>query len=84
MNKADIILRSNAVYTALTDEPFAGGVALKSNKIIAVRAGDEIMDFAGRDTQVLEYGDNLIMPGLVDGHGHLWWEPLPKASTALI
>ncbi len=48
MNKADIILRSNAVYTALTDEPFAGGVALKSNKIIAVRAGDEIMDFAGK------------------------------------
>ncbi|MGI6766306.1 MAG: amidohydrolase [Lentihominibacter sp.] len=83
MNNADIILKSNAVYTAMADEPFAGGVALKGNKIIAVRPGDEIMDFAGEDTQVLEYGDNLIMPGLVDGHGHLWWGAVAESEHCI-
>ena len=70
--KADLILKSNAVFTGCEDKPFRGGVAIKGNKIIAVEEGNEIDSFCGEGTKVYEYQDNLIMAGLVDGHDHLW------------
>lgn len=70
--KADLILKSSAVFTGCEDKPFCGGVAIKGNKIIAVKQGDEVDAFCGKETKVYEYGDNLIMAGFVDGHDHLW------------
>ena len=73
MEYASIILKSNAVFTGIEDVPFRGGVAIRGNRIIAVEKGDAIDAYIGEDTVVYEYGDNLIMAGLVDGHDHLWW-----------
>ena len=70
---ADKVIKSNAVFTGLGEEPFAGGIAIEGNKIAAVCPGDEIDKYVGEGTEVFEYGDNLIMPGLVDAHNHLWW-----------
>ena len=70
---ADKVIKSNAVFTGLDDEPFAGGVAIKDGKILAAVSADEIDQYIGPDTQTFSYGDNLIMPGLIDGHQHLWW-----------
>ncbi len=70
---ANTIIKSNAVFTGLQDKPFAGGVAIAEGKILAVGSAEELKKFEGPDTKVLEYGDNMIMPGLIDGHEHLWW-----------
>ncbi len=70
--KADLILKSNAVFTGCENKPFRGGVAIKGNKIIAVEQDDGIDKFCDERTKVYEYQDNLIMAGLVDGHDHLW------------
>lgn len=73
MEYADIILKSNAVFDAVNDAPFSGGVVIKGNKLIAVCREGEIEQYKGPETRVFEYTDKLIMPGLVDGHVHLWW-----------
>ena len=70
---ADTIIRSNAVFTGLQDEPFAGGVAVADGKILAACTDEELKEYEGPNTKVFEYGDNMIMPGLIDGHEHLWW-----------
>ena len=70
---ADKIVKSNAVFTGLDEAPFAGGVAIAGGKILAAGTEAELAEYEGPDTEVLSYGDNLIMPGLIDGHEHLWW-----------
>ena len=83
MEYADIILKSNAVFTGCDDEPFRGGVAVKGNRIIAVEKGDDIDAYKGDGTKVYEYGDNLIMAGFVDGHDHLWWGAVADSDHAV-
>ncbi len=68
--KADKVLKSNIVFDSISDEPFAGGVAISGNKIAAVVRGECINEYIGPDTQVFEYEDKLIMPGFIDAHQH--------------
>lgn len=70
---ADIVLKSNAIFTAADKNLISGGVAVKGNKIIAVGKTDDIDGFISDDTKVYDFGDKLIMPGFIDGHDHLWW-----------
>lgn len=70
---ADKVIKSNAVFTGLQDAPFAGGVAIADGKILAAGPAGEIDALIGPETEVFEYEDNMIMPGLIDGHEHLWW-----------
>lgn len=73
MEYADKVLKSNVIFDAVSDEPFAGGVAIKGNRILAVCKGDEIDQYISPDTEVFEYENKMIMPGLVDAHDHFWW-----------
>lgn len=65
---ADLILKSNNIFTACSDKPVFGAVAIKGNRILAVGEGCEA--FLGPETEVRDYGDKLIMPGFVDAHDH--------------
>lgn len=70
MEFADIVLKSSAVYDCIGSQPFAGCVAVKGNKIIAVAKADEALSCIGPDTKVVDCGEQMIMPGLVDAHVH--------------
>lgn len=72
-NTADIVLKSNVIFTAADNGLMSGGIAVKGNKIIAVGDADEIDRFVSADTEVYDFTDKLIMPGFIDGHDHLWW-----------
>ena len=72
-NTADIVLKSSSIFTAADGKLTSGGVAIKSNRIMAVETADSIDNFISEDTRVYDFGDKLIMPGFVDGHDHLWW-----------
>ena len=71
---ADIILHSNAIFDATTTESFPGFVAIAGNIIEAIGTGDGA-GYVTEGTRVLELGDALVSPGLVDVHcffnGHL-------------
>ncbi len=83
MEYADMILKSEAVFTGCEDDPFRGGVAVKGNRILAVERDDGIDAFRAEDTKVYDFGDRLIMAGLVDGHDHLWWGAVSDSDHAL-
>lgn len=67
---ADLVIKSDAVFTGDGSAPFRGGVAIKGDTILT--CGDELHlePFIGPDTEVREYGDKLVMPGIVDSHTH--------------
>lgn len=68
---ADVVLKSNAIFDSVRDEPFQGFVAIEGNRIIGIGPPEEAGQFIGHETQVLEFGDNLISNGFHDSHVHL-------------
>lgn len=69
--KADMILSSNYIFTGLKDEPIKAAIAIKENKIIAVDTKEEVQSFIGENTEVYDFGDELILPGFHDFHMHI-------------
>lgn len=70
MGKADLVLKSNAVFTGDGSAPFKGGVAIADGKVLLCGDDLHLAAFIGEDTEVREFGDKLIMPGLIDSHTH--------------
>ncbi|MDF3001559.1 MAG: Amidohydrolase 3 [Bacillota bacterium] len=70
METADIILKSNAIFTGLGEAPFPGFVAIKGNKICAVGRESQFEHLSGPEAKCLDYQDHLILPGFVDAHVH--------------
>lgn len=68
--EADYILKSNAIFDSVRDEPFPGIVVISGNKIEGVFENGRVSDHIGERTEVIDYGDKLIMPGFIDSHTH--------------
>lgn len=69
---ANMILKSNCIFDSVKDEPFAGYVAVKGNKIAAVGTDvKDLEDWIGPETEVYDFEDKLIVPGFHDSHTHL-------------
>jgi 5-methylthioadenosine/S-adenosylhomocysteine deaminase len=71
MTQVDMILKSATVLTMDSNlqvyEP--GAVAISDNKIVAVGPADVISN-AFTASQEMDFGDKVIMPGLINGHTH--------------
>ncbi len=67
---ADLILLNGKVVTVNPEKPQAQAIAVRGDIIAAVGAVDEIRRYVGPDTQVLDLGGMLAIPGFIEGHGH--------------
>lgn len=64
MKKASYILKSNYIFTSETLSYFKGAVVISGETILDVIKGDTGYEqYIDDQTQVIEYGDKLIMPG---------------------
>ena len=70
--KASLILKSNKIFDSISDEPFAGFVAIAGNKILKVSKDETEMEaLVDENTVIKEYQDKLVMPAFNDAHTHL-------------
>ena len=96
MKKADIILKSNAIFDSVSDVTFKGFVAVLGNRILAVGraggrpAGDnvtvdakDIENYMGSDTKVYDLGNKMVMPGFHDSHVHLIFSGMDEIYPTL-
>lgn len=66
---ADLILHSEAIFTAASEELFSGYIAIKNGAIAAMVAdGEDIRAWRGERTCFLELGERLVCPGFCDNH----------------
>lgn len=72
MEKADLVLKSNSIFTGTGGPVFAGAVAVKNNRIIAVGSEADVKHWIGRKTNIRDFGERLIMPGIIDAHMHFF------------
>jgi predicted amidohydrolase YtcJ len=84
MFSADLIL--NGVKVFCYGKPLEAGraVAVKFGKILTVGSKDEIAVLAGPETEVIELGGRVLLPGFCDSHLHLasFGQSLRRVSLA--
>ncbi len=68
---ADLIVTAGHIWTGDPDHPRAEAVAARRGQIVAVGTRAEIEPFRGPRTQVVDRPAGLVVPGLIDAHGHL-------------
>ncbi|HZK02105.1 MAG TPA: amidohydrolase family protein [Anaerovoracaceae bacterium] len=81
--KADLLIRSDAIFNSVLDEPFKGYVAVKGNQIIDVNADHDGSLYVDENTRIINCSDQLVMPGFHDSHVHLLLAGMYKASANL-
>lgn len=72
MNHVDTIIKSEAIFTGLDDAPFKGAIAISGDKIFDVVKGQVPDDWSSDDTKIIDCGNKLVMPGLIDAHFHFF------------
>jgi predicted amidohydrolase YtcJ len=67
---ADLVLMGGRIVTMDAGYPEATALAARDGMLVAVGTEREIDRFIGPDTEVIDLGGALAVPGLIEGHGH--------------
>jgi predicted amidohydrolase YtcJ len=67
---ASLVLRNGFIYTVDGRRTVAEAVAIKDGKFIYVGSNSEVTPYIGKDTEVLDLGQRLVLPGFFDSHCH--------------
>lgn len=70
MITADMVLYNGKIATIDRDFSFKEAVAIKDGWIIEVGSNDEVKDFIGKTTEVIDLKKKLLLPGAFDSHVH--------------
>lgn len=67
---ADTIFMGGKIFTQDSDLPWAEAVACKDGRILAVGDYEDLSEFEGKHTEVVDLGGNVMLPGYIDTCGH--------------
>ncbi len=67
---ADLVLMGGRIITMDAENPEAEALAARGQELVAVGSEKEIRRFIGPDTEVIDLGGALAVPGLIDAHAH--------------
>ena len=67
---ADLVLLHGKIVTIDAAQPEATALATKGEIILAVGSDDEIKSYIGNNSEVIDLRGTLVVPGLIEGHGH--------------
>lgn len=68
---ADFVLTNTTVYTADSENSVYKAVAVKEGKILAVGSADDISEYIGEKTTIMDLEGAFVYPGFVEGHAHI-------------
>lgn len=72
MPHADLVFHGGPVFTASAVRRPATGVAVTGGRIVAV-GHDEVREFIGPKTEVVDLSGRMLVPGFQDAHVHPVW-----------
>lgn len=67
---ADLVLRGGKVVTMDQPQPSATALAIRGDRILIVGDDVAIRPWIGANTRIIELQGELVIPGLIEGHGH--------------
>lgn len=68
---ADLMISNGNIATLDERGTMARAVAVKDGKILAVGSDEDVAQYKGPDTQVIDAGKKTVIPGLNDSHLHV-------------
>ena len=68
---ADTIIINASVYTVDEGLSEAEAIAIKAGRIMYVGTNDSANMWKGEKTEVIDAGGSFVMPGIIEGHGHI-------------
>lgn len=68
---ADTIFTGKHIVTMEAQEQPPTALAVRGERIVWMGSSDNIKAHQGPDTQLIELGDNALLPGFIDAHGHV-------------
>lgn len=75
---ADIVFENGVIHTVDKENLWAEAVAINNGKISFVGSNEEVQNYVGPNTEIINLDGNLMLPGIHDVHLHL----LESASEA--
>ncbi len=70
MNAADTVIRNAFVYTVDPSASVAQAVGIKDGRIVYVGSDAGAQPLIGSQTEVLDLGGKMVLPGFIDSHMH--------------
>jgi predicted amidohydrolase YtcJ len=67
---ADTIFFGDNIVTMDPTQPTVEAVAVRGETITAAGALDDVMALRGESTRVVDLGEQALLPGFIDAHGH--------------
>jgi len=68
---AERIFLGGSILTMEREFERVEALAIGGGRILAAGAKDDVLVLRGPKTEVIELGERALMPGFIDGHGHL-------------
>lgn len=68
---ADMMLTNAQVYTVNKEQPNADAIAVNEGKIVFVGSNEDAKKYIGEKTEVIDCHGQFVMPGFIEGHGHI-------------
>jgi predicted amidohydrolase YtcJ len=68
---ADLVVRNGRVYTGDPRRPYAGALAIRDGRVLAVGDDWSVAPHVTRATRVVDAMGRRVIPGLIDGHIHV-------------
>ncbi|WP_062234535.1 amidohydrolase [Fictibacillus sp. FJAT-27399] len=69
--KADVVFVNGEVITVDEKNSIVEAIAVKDNRIVAVGSNQEVTEFIGEATEVIDLQGKTLLPGFIDSHLHL-------------
>ena len=67
---ADVVFFGDNIVTMDSSAPTVEAVAVRGETIVAAGSMDDVMALEGASTRVVDLGDQALLPGFIDAHGH--------------
>ncbi|MFB2780434.1 amidohydrolase [Shewanella mangrovisoli] len=81
---AEAIYMGGNIITVNDSAPTAEALAIKNGRILAVGKASELLKLKGNDTQVINLNGKTLIPGFIDGHGHVFNTGIQALSANLL
>ncbi|MEJ6520668.1 amidohydrolase family protein [Shewanella bicestrii] len=81
---AETIYMGGNIITVNDSAPTAEALAVKNGRILAVGKASELLKLKDNNTQVINLNGKTLIPGFIDGHGHVFNTGIQALSANLL
>jgi predicted amidohydrolase YtcJ len=80
---ADLVVRNAVIWTGVAGGADAEALAIRHDRIVAVGSNTQVARRIGPDTEVIDAGGGMVVPGFIDAHVHFVTGGFRLASVQL-